>query len=107
MGSKQPEANRCVQEPGKFEPVIDPSKCEAKGPCVPACPYDVLEIRPLTRDDKDALSFFGRFKAMVHGNKRAFAAKPDDCRACGYCVAVCPEDAITLRLKGRVPASSG
>ena len=27
-------------------PVIDPTRCEAKGPCVPICPYDVLAIRP-------------------------------------------------------------
>lgn len=99
MVNRKPETASCAQEPGKFQPVIDPSRCEAKGPCVPACPYDVLEIRPLNREQKDALSFLGRIKSMVHGNKRAFLAKPNDCRACGLCVSVCPEKAITLRLK--------
>jgi len=32
---------RCTAEPGEFAPVIDRNKCEAKGPCVPACPYGV------------------------------------------------------------------
>jgi len=106
MTIRKPETESCVQEPGKFEPVIDPSRCEAKGPWVPACPYGVLEIRPLTRDQKQALPLLGRIKALVHGNKRAFVAKDDACRACGYCVAVCPEKAITLRLKVPGPGST-
>lgn len=93
----QPDPDRCLQPAGLFEPVIDPGRCEAKGPCVPACPYGVLEIRPLGAEEKSALSLFGRLKAAVHGNRRARAAHPDACRACGYCVQVCPEQAISLR----------
>lgn len=97
QGAPVPDANHCLQIPGKFEPVIDPARCEAKGPCVPACPFDVLAILPLTGEEKAALSFFGRLKAKVHGNRRAKAVHADACQACGYCVAVCPEKAITLR----------
>ena len=78
-------------------PVIDPNRCEAKGPCVPACPYDVLAILPLTAEEKASFSFLSRIKALVHGNKQAKAVNVDACRACGYCVEVCPEKAITLR----------
>lgn len=95
---QKPDAD-CKQPPGRFEPVINPSRCEAKGPCVPACPYDVLEILPLTAEDKASLGFFGRLKAMAHGNKQARAVKADACQACGKCVEVCPEKAITLRLR--------
>jgi NAD-dependent dihydropyrimidine dehydrogenase PreA subunit len=91
------DPKRCKQAPGLFEPVIDPGRCEAKGPCVPACPFGVLAILPLTVEEKGALSFLGRLKARVHGNKRARAVHVDACQACGYCVEVCPEKAITLR----------
>lgn len=93
----RPDPARCPEEPGRFEPVVDPSRCEAKGPCVPACPFGVLAIRPLSAEDKASLSLLGRLKARVHGNRQARAAHPDACRACGYCVEVCPEKAITLR----------
>ena len=89
----------CLQPAGKFEPVIDRSRCEAKGPCVPACPYAVLEIRPLSEADKAALGFFARLKARAHGNRQAYALDPDACRACGKCVEVCPEKAIRLKLR--------
>lgn len=93
------DPKRCLQPPGRYEPVIDPSRCEAKGPCVPACPYGVLAILPLTAAEKAALSFLGRLKARVHGNRQARAVNADACQACGYCVEVCPEKAITLRLR--------
>jgi len=94
-----PTLSECLQPAGKFEPVIDRSRCEAKGPCVPACPYSVLAIRPLADEDKAALGFMARLKARVHGNRQAFAIHPDACRACGKCVEVCPEKAITLKLR--------
>jgi NAD-dependent dihydropyrimidine dehydrogenase PreA subunit len=53
----------------------------------------------LADEDKAALSFLGRLKARAHGNRQAFAIHPEACRACGKCVEVCPEKAITLRLR--------
>jgi NAD-dependent dihydropyrimidine dehydrogenase PreA subunit len=94
----QTDAN-CPQPPGRYEPIINRSRCEAKGPCVPACPYDVLEILALSAEDKASLGFFAKLKAMAHGNKQAYAVKVDACQACGKCVQVCPEKAITLRLR--------
>ena len=82
-------------------PVVDPRRCEAEGPCVPACPFDVLEIRGLTTVDKAGLSPLHRLKAFVHGNKRAFVVDADACRGCGLCVQVCPERAIRLQRRGR------
>jgi 4Fe-4S ferredoxin len=93
------KAKDCPQPPGKFEPVINRSRCEAKGPCVTACPYDVLEIAPLTAGERESLSFFPRLKARFHGNMQARAVRADACQACGLCVSVCPEKAITLRLR--------
>jgi 4Fe-4S ferredoxin len=90
---------QCKQPAGRFEPVIDRSRCEAKGPCVTACPYDVFEISPLTSDEKAQLPFLAKVKAFAHGNKQAHAVRADACQACGYCVEVCPEKAIKLRLR--------
>ena len=94
-----PADTDCKQPAGKFEPVIDRSRCEAKGPCVTACPFNVFEISPLTPEEKSGLSFFAKLKAFAHGNKQAHAVRADACQACGYCVDVCPEKAIKLRLR--------
>jgi NAD-dependent dihydropyrimidine dehydrogenase PreA subunit len=78
-------------------PVIDPMRCEAKGPCVPICPYDVLAIRTVSREDKAKLPLMGRVKLFVHGGKQAFVENPEACHGCGLCVQVCPEKAIKLQ----------
>ena len=87
----------CKFPPGVIIPVIDPTRCEAKGPCVPICPYDVLAIRTVTPAEKAALPLLARIKLFVHGGKQAFVVEPDACRGCGFCVKVCPEDAIKLK----------
>jgi len=87
----------CKFEPGVMLPVIDALRCEAKGPCVPICPYDVLALRVVTPAEKAALPLLARFKLFVHGGKQAFAIDPDACRGCGLCVQVCPEKAIKLK----------
>ena len=70
---------RKEQKPGLFIPTIDRTRCEggyhsacgsAKSPCVPACPYSVLEIHSLTVEDKRLLSLLARFRAWVHGNRQ-------------------------------------
>ena len=86
----------CKQAPGATTPVIDRNRCEGKGLCVPACPYDVLEMHVLPVEDRRDLSLIGRIKGFAHGWKQAAVRDPDLCRACGQCVAVCPERAITL-----------
>ena len=91
----QAEPN-CKQSPGLFAPVIDRNRCEGKGPCVPACPYEVLAIDTLTAADRRGLSLVGRLKAFAHGGKQAFVVEADLCHACGDCVKACPEKAITL-----------
>lgn len=44
MPTSTAQAPSCKFPSGVIEPVIDSLRCEAKGPCVPACPFDVLEI---------------------------------------------------------------
>lgn len=86
----------CKQPPGAFTPVINRNRCEGKGPCVPACPYDVLDIGVLPAPARGGLSLMGRVKGFAHGWRQAFVVNPDACRACGLCVSACPEHAITL-----------
>ena len=86
----------CQEESGRLVPLIDLNKCEGKTPCVPICPYGVLDIRQITDEQYQKLSFFGKLKTFVHGKKKAFVVKPDACHACGLCVTACPERAIKL-----------
>jgi NAD-dependent dihydropyrimidine dehydrogenase PreA subunit len=78
-------------------PVIDPMRCEAAGPCVPICPYNVLIIRPVPPEEKAKLPVMGRFKLFIHGGEQAFVLYPEACRGCGLCVKACPEKAIKLQ----------
>ena len=92
----------CPGAPGRVAPQIDRNRCEAKGPCVEDCPFNVLEIRSLDASDRESLSWRGRIKAWAHGNRQAHVIRPADCRACQLCVNACPEAAI--RLVPYVPA---
>jgi NAD-dependent dihydropyrimidine dehydrogenase PreA subunit len=87
----------CKFDAGFLIPVIDPMRCEAAGPCVPICPYDVLAIRTVPADEKAKLPIIGRFKLFVHGGKQAYVERPDACHGCGLCVQACPEKAIKLQ----------
>ena len=90
------EDRACRQPAGHFPPLIDRNRCEGKGPCVEACPFGVLSMGVLDAQSRSSLSIKGRIKAWVHGGRQAFPTSPDLCAACGDCVRVCPEQAITL-----------
>ena len=89
-------AESCLEESGKVVPVVDRNRCEAKEDCVVVCPYDVFEIRSLSKTDRASLSLLGRVKAWAHGNKQAYVVQPENCHACQLCVEACPENALRL-----------
>jgi len=101
MARKQKNVERgskdgCRGNPGKVAPVIDRNRCEGEEDCVIVCPYDVLEMGALSTQDRASLSFVGKLKAWVHGNRQAFVVKALECHACNLCVDACPEDALVL-----------
>ena len=89
----------CRSEPTAKVPVVDRNRCEAKDDCVRVCPYDVFEVRALTPAERSGVSVRGRLNLLVHRNRQAVVARPDDCHACGLCVAACPERALRLVLR--------
>lgn len=104
---KLTQKSHCDKQAGRLRPVIDRNRCEAKADCVTVCPYHVFEVGPVPVAERRALSVPGRIKLLVHGGKQAFAPRADACRACGLCVSVCPEQAITLVPVERVSSSTG
>jgi 4Fe-4S ferredoxin len=90
------DATACNQPPNVVAPVIDTLRCEGAGDCEEVCPYDVFELRKLTKAELKALPLGPWIKVLVHGGQQAFVTEPDACHACGLCVAACPEKAIRL-----------
>ena len=52
----------CKHPPGKFIPVVDFSRCEAKGPCTQVCPYNVFEISKIEPADYAKLGLLSKLK---------------------------------------------
>jgi NAD-dependent dihydropyrimidine dehydrogenase PreA subunit len=95
MPKTQAEAD-CKQPANVVTPVIDSHKCEGAGDCKDVCPYGVFALRNLTKPESKALPLGPWLKVLIHGGKQAFVVNGDECRACGLCVAACPEKAIRL-----------
>jgi ferredoxin len=51
----------------------------------------------ITRNERSELGIVGWLKAIARGGTQVRVVAVDRCQACGECVRVCPEHAITLR----------
>ena len=94
------DASECKHPPGMFAPVVNLSRCEAKGDCERVCPESVFEVRRIDETDYAPLGWLNKLKIRVHGMKVAYTPNVDACRACGLCVTACPEKAIKLVKRG-------
>ncbi|MGO9834169.1 MAG: 4Fe-4S dicluster domain-containing protein [Polyangiaceae bacterium] len=90
----------CGAEAGEFAPVVDRSRCEGKAECVEVCPFQVFEVRRIDDADFAKLGVLAKVKNLAHGRKTAYTPLASACRACGKCVASCPEKAIKLARTG-------
>jgi NAD-dependent dihydropyrimidine dehydrogenase PreA subunit len=89
------DKSTCDETSGKLVPLINLSNCGGKEKCIPACPYDVLEMRTITEEGRLTLNFKGKIKTFFKP-KKAYVKDPALCYSCGICVQVCPEKAIKL-----------
>lgn len=79
-----------------LQPRINRNRCEGQGDCARVCPRGVFEIAVLPVEQRAGLSIVGLMKGYAHGWRQALTPGLADCSACGLCVAVCPERAISL-----------
>jgi 4Fe-4S ferredoxin len=87
----------CKSDAGVFRPSIDRNRCEGKAACIVVCPYEVFTIGTLTAQQRKSLSLMGKLKSWAHKWRQAFVTNADACHGCGFCVAECPEKAISLK----------
>ena len=73
--------------------IINRNKCEGKATCIEVCPENVFEMK---KPDRGELAFLSRIKMRFHGEKQAFAVRPENCSLCQLCVEHCPEGAISI-----------
>ncbi len=97
----------CKHPEGAFRPVVDFSRCEAKGPCAAVCPYHVFEIRKIEQSDYADLGLLSKLKNRIHRGRVSYTPNAHRCRACGLCVKACPEHAIKLVKHDREPSLIG
>lgn len=86
----------CKSEPSRIVPFVDARRCEGKAECAAVCPYGGFEIGPMKEEMFAAMPVMVKLKLWAHGKRTAYTPNADACRACGLCVAACPERAITL-----------
>ncbi len=93
------------------------SGCTYCDECASACTYDVLKLE--NKQNINAIFTIDTIKCMSHNNVMCFSCKDpcldnaiifdgifkpviDEnlCTSCGFCVGVCPSDAISIEIRG-------
>jgi NAD-dependent dihydropyrimidine dehydrogenase PreA subunit len=92
---KKLDQSNCSDVSQKLMPIVNFNNCGGKEDCVVVCPYDVFEMRPISKEDKEKLNLKGKIKTFFFEQK-AYVTKPDLCHSCGLCIQTCPEKAIKL-----------
>ena len=111
-------------------PEVDAKKCTACGACAKACPRNIIEIRPVAGDNKEAYvvecmnkdkgavaskacaaACIGCMKCekvcgfdAVHVENNVAYINPDKCQLCGECEKACPKNVIAfIDINGKKP----
>jgi len=64
--------------------VVDKERCKGCGVCIPACPFDVIELSE---------------NVNSKGYHYAYMKNPEACTGCVNCALVCPDVAIQVYRK--------
>jgi len=86
----------CKEDHAGKAPLVDRNRCEGKADCEAVCPFGVFEVRRLSEAERVGVSLRGRLNLFAHRGRQAVVVAPEQCHACGLCVAACPERAIRL-----------
>jgi NAD-dependent dihydropyrimidine dehydrogenase PreA subunit len=81
-------------------PIVDTGRCLGDANCVAVCPHDVFAQQPVHAERYDGLSASARFLLSLSGGLQAAVVAAERCCACGLCVAVCSQQALTLHVRG-------
>lgn len=87
--------SNCSDRTEKLMPIVNFNSCGGKEDCVAVCPYHVIEMQPISKEDKAKLNLKGQIKTFFFKQK-AYVINPEQCHACGLCIEACPEKAIKL-----------
>ncbi|MCT4673947.1 MAG: 4Fe-4S binding protein [Prolixibacteraceae bacterium] len=90
MIAKKVEKELSIKE-GVF--IVNEASCDGCGKCIEICPKNAINIKELNEIAVKRLSFKGRLKVRIKGNKKA-SINQNICVGCGRCLKQCHEFAI-------------
>lgn len=76
---------------------VNLNACDGCGVCVDVCSMNVFEIKEISKETMNDLSFMGKIKVKIKGHQKSNVINAAACIACGKCVSSCHERAIFVK----------